>query len=230
MLRNILIVIGALVVILIVVIAIQPSDFAIERSTEIAAPADLVYAHLDSPKALDVWSPWNKMDPKMTITHSGPESGVGASESWEGPEMGAGSLTITEVTRNQEVEMKLEFKKPMEATNRAAFTLSPAGAGTRVAWRMEGTNDFVGKAASLVMNMDEMVGGTFERGLADLKTLAEADAAKRVAAQAPAEAEARLMTLEEMKEALGETPTELDAPSDEAPAPPADAAPPPAGE
>ena len=222
MLRNILLVIGALVVILIAVIAMQPSTFAIERSAEIAAPADVIFPYLESPKAMDVWSPWNKMDPKMTITHEGPDAGVGASESWEGPEMGAGKLTVTNVIPNQEVELQLEFKKPMEATNRALFTLTPAGEGTVVAWRMEGTNNFVGKAASLVMDMDEMVGDTFERGLADLKLLAEADAAKRLADEAAAAAAASpAMTLEEMQAQIDAGGEEAP-PADEEPAPPAD--------
>ena len=130
---------------------------------------------------------------------------------------------------NEEVELKLEFLKPMQATNRALFTLTPVGDGTRVAWRMEGANNFAAKAASLVMNMDEMVGGTFERGLADLKALAEADAQKLADAQAAGEG---TMSLEQMNEALG-APGDVDAaveelleapapPSDEAPAPPAD--------
>jgi hypothetical protein len=43
---------------------------------------------------------------------------------------------------------------------------------------MEGSNGFVGKALSLFMDMDEMVGSDFERGLASMKTVAEADAAQ----------------------------------------------------
>jgi uncharacterized protein YndB with AHSA1/START domain len=188
MARKILFVLGALVVLLIAVIAMQPATFAIERSTVIAAPPEVVFAHLDSPKALDAWSPWVKMDPEQKLTHEGPESGVGASESWEGAQTGAGRLTITGVKPNQEVELRLEFTKPMTATNRVLYTLTPAGDGTRIAWRMEGTNDFVGKAASLAMDMDEMVGGQFERGLADLKTLAEADAVRRAEQEATARA------------------------------------------
>jgi len=204
------------------VIAFQPSEFAIERETVIAAPPEVVFAHVESPKALDVWSPWMKMDPKIAVTYAGPESGVGASESWQGPEMGAGSLTITGVKPNEEVELKLDFVKPMKATNRALFTLTPVGEGTRVAWRMEGANNFVAKAASLVMNMDEMVGGTFEKGLADLKTLAESDAQKLAAAQAAAEQEP--MSIEQMQQELGE-PSDPNAGSEqllEEPAPPAD--------
>lgn len=200
MARTILLLLGALVVALIAVIALQPSTFAIERAIDIAAPPDVVFAHLDSPKAMDAWSPWVKMDPEQKLSHEGPESGVGAIESWEGPKIGAGRLTITGVKPNEEVEMRLEFTKPMKATNRALFTLTPAGDGTRITWRMEGTNNFVGKAASLVMNMDETVGGTFEHGLADLKTLAEADAkqrAEQAAAAQAAEGVAPTMTFKE---------------------------------
>jgi hypothetical protein len=38
---------------------------------------------------------------------------------------------------------------------------------------MDGENNFVGKAFCLFMNMDKMVGGDFEKGLAQMKTVAE---------------------------------------------------------
>jgi uncharacterized protein YndB with AHSA1/START domain len=186
--KTILLVLFAIAVVLIAVIALQPSTFAIERATEIAAPADVVFAHLDSPTAMDVWSPFVKMDPAQKITHEGPERGVGATESWEGPKAGAGRLTITNVEPNEAVAMRLDFTKPMHATNQATFTLVPTGDGTHVAWRMEGTNNFVAKAASLVMDMDRMVGGMFESGLAELKTIAETEAKERAEQAAAAQA------------------------------------------
>jgi hypothetical protein len=64
----------------------------------------------------------------------------------------------------------------MEATNRVVFTLAPTGVGTSVTWRLEGNNGFVGKFFSLFMDMDTMMGGEFEKGLAELKRLAEAEA------------------------------------------------------
>jgi hypothetical protein len=39
---------------------------------------------------------------------------------------------------------------------------------------MDGHNGLLGKLFHLVMNMDKMVGGDFERGLAALKSVAEA--------------------------------------------------------
>ena len=41
---------------------------------------------------------------------------------------------------------------------------------------MEGHNDFLGKAFSLFVDMDKMIGSDFEKGLSQLKAVAEADA------------------------------------------------------
>jgi hypothetical protein len=128
---------------------------------------------------MDAWSPWAKMDPQMKIAYEGPEAGVGARSSWEGPEMGTGRLTITAVKPDQEVEMKLEMLAPMQATNRILFTLVPTGGATQVTWHMDGAQNFVGKALSLVMDMDTMVGVPFENGLASLKMVAESETARR---------------------------------------------------
>jgi hypothetical protein len=39
---------------------------------------------------------------------------------------------------------------------------------------MSGTNGFMAKAVGLVMNMDKLVGGDFEKGLEQLKSVTEA--------------------------------------------------------
>ena len=54
-------------------------------------------------------------------------------------------------------------------------TIAPAPAGTTVTWTMSGDNDFLSKAFSLFMGgMDKMIGPDFEKGLAQLKAVAEA--------------------------------------------------------
>jgi hypothetical protein len=39
---------------------------------------------------------------------------------------------------------------------------------------MTGQNNFMAKAIHLFMNMDKMIGGQFEKGLADMKSVVEA--------------------------------------------------------
>ena len=41
-------------------------------------------------------------------------------------------------------------------------------------WSMSGDKNFMAKAIHLFMNMDKMIGGQFEKGLAEMKSIVEA--------------------------------------------------------
>jgi hypothetical protein len=66
----------------------------------------------------------------------------------------------------------------MKASNLSEFAFKPVGAQTEVTWTMTGQKNFMSKAFCLFVNMDKMVGGDFEKGLAQLKTVAEAEVKK----------------------------------------------------
>ena len=85
---------------------------------------------------------------------------------------------LTESHPNDLIRIQLNFLRPFAATNTAEFTFKPEGDQTVVTWSMFGRNNFVRKAVCLVMNMDKMVGGQFEKGLAQIKVIAEAAAKK----------------------------------------------------
>jgi polyketide cyclase/dehydrase/lipid transport protein len=158
-------------------IASRPSDFEIERSASIAAPPDVVFGYVNDFHRWEGWSPWAKLDPSMKVEYDGAPSGVGAGYGWTGdPRVGQGRMSITESTPSQHVAVDLLFLKPFAAHNTAVFTLVPDSAGTKVTWAMRGHRNFVGKAAGLFLNVDDLVGKQFEQGLASLRTLAEADA------------------------------------------------------
>ena len=123
----------------------------------------------------EAWSPWAKLDPAAKATFEGPSTGTGAIFKWVGnKEVGEGSMTITESRPSDLIRIKLEFLRPFEATNSAEFTFKPEGNRTAVTWSMEGKNNFIAKAVCLFMNMDKMVGGQFEQGLAQMKAVVEA--------------------------------------------------------
>ena len=94
-------------------------------------------------------------------------------------------MTIIDARPGQLIAIKLEFIKPFASVATTRFDFTPQGGTTQVTWTMDGHNDFAGKAFSLVMDMDKMVGGDFERGLSQLKTVAEAEAVKSAQAPAP---------------------------------------------
>ena len=177
MLVKILIGLALLVVLLVVVIAVQPSEFRITRTATVAAPPSAVFAQVNDFHKWEAWSPWAKLDPAVRNTFEGPPAGPGAVFAWAGNnKVGEGRMTITESRPNELVRIKLEFMKPFAATNTAEFTFKPEGDRTAVTWSMFGRNNFIGKAVCLVMNMDKTLGGEFDKGLAAMKSVAEAAA------------------------------------------------------
>jgi hypothetical protein len=168
-----------LVGVLVVVVATRPASFKIERTASMAVPPDVVQSFVQDFHQWGQWSPWEHLDPNLKRTFEGAQAGVGAKYSWAGnDQVGEGRMTIESVQPNQSVTIKLEFLRPFEATNTTVFTFKASGSATDVTWTMSGDNNFVGKAFSLVMDMDKMVGKDFETGLANLKTVAEAEAKK----------------------------------------------------
>ncbi|HMJ55405.1 MAG TPA: SRPBCC family protein [Polyangiaceae bacterium] len=185
MARKILIGVAALIVLLVIVILTRPATFHIERSITMSAPPETAFAQVNDFRAWPAWSPWEKLDPQMKKTFEGPPAGVGAKYAWAGNDkVGEGRMTMEKSEKPSTIGIKLEFLKPFEATNDTTFTFAPAAGGSKVTWAMDGENTFMGKAASLFMDMDKMLGDDFEKGLAAMKTAAEA-ASKAAPGAAP---------------------------------------------
>ncbi len=175
MLKKVLIVGAVIAAGLAVFISAQPAPFTVSRSATIAASPTAVFALVNDFHKWEAWSPWAKIDPAMKTTYEGAPAGAGAIYTWSGnKDAGAGRMTIADSTPNDSIGINLEFTKPFAATNTATFTFKPAGSGTAVNWSMTGNKGFLQKAFSLAMDMDKMIGTDFEKGLAQLKTLAEA--------------------------------------------------------
>ncbi|MEO7319412.1 MAG: SRPBCC family protein [Chthoniobacteraceae bacterium] len=174
MIKKILIALVLILIVLAIFVAIQPADFRITRSTTIAAPPASAFAQVNDFHKWEAWSPWAKLDPAMKTLYDGPAEGPGTIYTWSGnSEVGEGRMTITESHPYDFVRIQLEFLKPISATNTTEFTINADGSQTLVNWTMTGTNNFMGKAFNLMMNMDKMVGGDFEKGLAQMKSLLE---------------------------------------------------------
>lgn len=170
--KKILVGLAALILVFVVVVAMQPSDFKVERSQVVAAPPELTRQQVDDFRNWKDWSPWAKMDPDTKITLSENPVGEGATYAWESEKTGAGTMTITEVEAGH-TAIDLNFTKPFKAENDVVFSYVPIHGGTQITWTMTGENNFMGKAFGLFVDMDEMVGGDFEKGLADIKRNAE---------------------------------------------------------
>jgi len=167
-------VVAALIVIVLVLAATKPDVFRVEREVDIKATPEKILTHIDDFHNWAAWSPWEKLDPAMTRTFTGPASGKGAKYAWEGnKKVGKGAMEITELIAPAKIVIKLDFYLPFEAHNTAEFTLSANGENTTVRWLMFGPAPFVAKIMHVFMNMDKMVGKDFAQGLSNLKAIAE---------------------------------------------------------
>ena len=152
----------------------KPDSFRIVRKIEVAAAPDKVFPYLEDPRKTLEWSPWEKKDPNLKKTFSGAAKGKGAVYEWDGnKDVGAGRLEIVESVPPKLVVMELHFLRPMDDRGVARYEVTSTPAGSEVSWSMEGKSNFVSKIMCVFMDMDKMVGGEFEKGLASLKSIVE---------------------------------------------------------
>lgn len=173
MFKIVLIIVVVLIAAVLVFAAIRPGTFKLERAATIKAPPEKILAFINDFRRWTVWSPWEKLDPALKRSYSGSASGPGAVYAWQGnSKVGQGRMEII-ASSPSATTIKLDFIKPFEAHNIADFTLVPQGDSTTVTWAMHGPNSYLAKLMHLFFNMDKLVGGDFERGLANLKATAE---------------------------------------------------------
>lgn len=179
MLNTILVVLTLIVIAFVAIIATRPAEFRVTRSAALSAPPAAVFAQVNDLHRWQAWSPWARLDPAARETFEGPPAGVGAAFSWAGNRnIGEGRMAITESRPNELIRFRLEFLKPFKAVNTAEFTFRPEGDHTVVTWSMSGTNNFISKAVGLFINCEKMVGGQFERGLANMRSVVEQPGAR----------------------------------------------------
>ena len=141
----------------------------------ISAPAPEVFAQVNDFRNWEGWSPWAKLDPAAKATFEGPAAGQGAVFAWSGNDkIGEGRMLLTESRPPQLVRIKVDFVKPFAGSSTSEFAFRPEGDRTAVTWSTYGPQSFVSKAICLFMNMDKMLGGDMEKGLAQMKSVAEA--------------------------------------------------------
>lgn len=154
--------------------AIKPATFSVERAIDIKAPPERIFPLINDFHQWVSWSPYETKDPAMKRSYSGPDSGKGAVYGWEGnSNVGSGRMEILDASVPSKILIKLDFFKPFEGHNTAEFTMLPQGEATHLSWVMRGPAPFISKLMQVFMNLDRMIGKDFEIGLANLKKLTE---------------------------------------------------------
>lgn len=175
MLMKVLLAVVGLLILFVAIAATRPSGYRVERRLEVSASTDDLFAVVNDLHRFEgvlvlFGEAWNTLDPAMQKSFDGPAAGVGQSFAWTSKkDAGVGKMTIEESVPGQRVRIRLDFAKPMKSTSLSTLTFTPTSSGTAVTWLMEGKHNFVGKAFSVFMNMDKMLGADLEKGLARLE-------------------------------------------------------------
>jgi len=144
-----------------------PSEVQVKRSVIIPASSVVVFEQVNDLRKWRYWSPWQKVDPDMTITYEGFLTGKNASYRWQSDKVGNGKLTITQSQPYQSITANMNYTN-MEVTNHYHF--EAVGKGTRVTWVFTtdvGDNPIDKYMAFL---LDPMIGPDLKQGLANLKS------------------------------------------------------------
>jgi carbon monoxide dehydrogenase subunit G len=174
MLKNIALAVLAIIVVILGLAAMKPDTFSVRRTIAIKAPPEKIAGLITDFHQWGSWSPWEKLDPAMKRTFTGAQAGKGAIYEWEGnKDVGKGRMEITDAATPARTVIKLDFLQPFEAHNITEITLVPEGEMTKVSWDMSGPMPFISKIMSVFTTMDAMIGPDFDKGLANMKAVAE---------------------------------------------------------
>ena len=174
MFRKILVFFAVAAVGLSLYAAFQPSQMFVQREVVISATPEAIFPYLNNSRMVNEWMPWREMDPKVEMTYSGPEEGVGARSSWTSSgQMGVGEALVTESVANQHVSTQLTYTEPFKMSQTAMMSLTPVDGGTKVSWSVSGQKNFFFRLLGVFFDCDQMIGGAFEKGLATLKLRVE---------------------------------------------------------
>jgi len=170
------IVVAAIIVIIIILGLLAPSDYVAERKIVIDAPKELVFDQVKYWRNWKSWSPWAEQDSSMQVTIKGVDGEVGAIYSWVGDpkKTGSGEMTNTGVQPGKELLYHLHFIEPYDGNADGWMRLRTVeGAKTEASWGFSGDMAFPMNIMLLFTSMESMMSDEFDRGLTLLKEVSE---------------------------------------------------------
>lgn len=162
-----------LVAIIVIIGLILPKSFTVERSISINAPMSVVKPQVVKFENFIEWEPWGDADPDMQVTIEGDDGTVGAKYFWKGNEdVGSGSQEIVAMDSNR-VDIDLHFTEPWETDDKCYYIFEKADQGTNITWGIESSMPFPMNIMGLFMDLEDMIGQQFDKGLTQLKSRCE---------------------------------------------------------
>lgn len=168
-LKFLLFLIVGLILVGLIAAAFIKKDYLVEKEIIINKPKQEVYDYVKYLKNQNEYSYWASLDTNMQKTFTGTDGTVGFVSAWKGnKDVGQGEQEIIKIDEGKRLDYEMRFKEPMENTANSFMSVEEAGpTATKVKWAMYGHSKFPMNIMNPFLN--SMVGGDFEKGLANLK-------------------------------------------------------------
>lgn len=163
-LKTLLIILAAVLGLAGILGTLGPRHSIVFRSAVVQAPAAVVSAHTGTVEQVKEWIPWGmdgRLGSSVEVDH------------WE----------IVPGSPEGPATLKAWFDDPVNAEALLELGVRAMGDSTEVVWRWSTDNDFFDRIRFMVNEVEPLVGPELEKGLAQLKALAEQEHAEWLAAE-----------------------------------------------
>lgn len=165
-----------LLVVLILVSYLLPKSYKVERSITVKSTPHTLYMLISDYRLWELWAPWTKEeDPAVVFEIEGTPGQPGSVWKWKGDKFRQGAMTMTEGIPVRRMTYQLDFDQG-SMISYGLMELECSGDSCRVTWRDEGTLGNFPLERFFGLLADRMMGPDFEKGLMNLKAIAEARA------------------------------------------------------
>jgi effector-binding domain-containing protein len=167
LLKRVLILLVVVLVVGLLYVVMQPSDYDVKRSHIIKAPLATVFNTVNDLKTWEKWGPWHDEDSTIVVTYGEKTIGVGANDSWTSKQ-GPGKMKTVAVEENKSIHQVLQFGD-YEPTD-IYWEFKETETGTEITWRMQESKApfFFKLFAAFSGGWDAMFGEMEAKGLENL--------------------------------------------------------------
>ncbi|OSZ81305.1 hypothetical protein CAP36_08735 [Chitinophagaceae bacterium IBVUCB2] len=157
---------------LLIIAALLPKTFNIEKNIVIAKPVPAVMANVGDLNRYSEWNPWQQTDPTTQKYITGTPNTPGHKYAWEGKKVGMGSLTLNSID-DKHIHFDLQFLKPWKSHAKDNWLFEQWGNGeTKVTWQNSGSLPWpIARLMGPMLN--KSLSKQFEQGLGNLKKMVE---------------------------------------------------------
>ena len=169
-------ILAGIVVVVLILAAVAPKGYTIQRSILINRPRQEVFDYIKYLRNMDHYSKWVMMDPTKLMTYTGTDGTEGFNAAWDSKmkQAGKGHQTLEKIIDGERIEIRVVFIRPFASVaDTYMSTQRVADDTTTVKWSFDSKMSYPMNMMLLFINMDKMLGKDMEESLGNLKRVLE---------------------------------------------------------